>query len=296
MKHVFELARTVASSDATLLITGESGTGKNLLAQQIHEWSARRDGPFVVADCTSFQESLLESELFGHKRGSFTGAVADQSGKVEAAEKGTLLLDEIGEISLSIQGKLLRLVEERTYERLGDSTPRTMDARIIAATNRDPADMVREGTFREDLFYRLSVVELYIPPLRHRPEDLPPLVDLHLDELGQTHGKSIESVDEEVQRFLFSYAWPGNVRELLHVLERAVLVCPGRTIRLPHLPPRVLAAGGAQGGEEEITPLADLEETHIRNALGRGLTIEETARRLGIDPSTLWRKRKKYGL
>jgi NtrC-family two-component system response regulator AlgB len=296
MRHVLELARTVSASDATLLITGESGTGKSVLAQHIHEWSPRRDGPFVVADCTSFQESLLESELFGHKRGAFTGAVADKPGKVETAEGGTLLLDEIGELSLPIQGKLLRLVEERTYERLGDPTPESMNARIVAATNRDPEDMVRDGTFREDLFYRLSVVELHIPALRQRPEDLAPLVEHHLGELSRLHGKSIERVDDEVQRFLASYSWPGNVRELRHLLERAVLVCPGRTIRLAHLPPRVLGARDGRPGDEGINSLAEIEEAAIRSALGKGLSLEETARQLGIDPSTLWRKRKKYGL
>jgi NtrC-family two-component system response regulator AlgB len=296
MKHVLEIARTVATSDATLLVTGESGTGKSLLARQIHEWSPRSEGPFVTADCTSFQESLLESELFGHVRGSFTGAVADKPGKVETAERGTLFLDEIGELTLPIQGKLLRLVEERTYERLGDPSPRSVDARIIAATNREPDEMVREGAFREDLFYRLSVVELRIPPLRSRVEDLSILLDLQLEELSRAHGRCIEEVDEEVRRFLVSYSWPGNVRELRHVLERAVLVCPGRTIRLDHLPPRVLQARDGLGAEGSIRSLAEEEETLIRRALGMGLPMEETARRLGIDPSTLWRKRKKYGI
>jgi NtrC-family two-component system response regulator AlgB len=296
MRHTLELARTVAASDANVLVTGESGTGKTFLAREIHGWSHRRDGPFAVVDCTSFQESLLESELFGHRRGAFTGAVTDQTGKVEAAEGGTLFLDEVGEIPLSIQGKLLRLVEERAYERLGDPTPRTMDARIIAATNRDPDEMVKDGAFREDLFYRLGVVELRIPPLRHRAEDLWSLVDLYLAEHCRTHDKVVERVDDDVRRFLAGYSWPGNIRELRHVLERAVLVCPGRTIRLSHLSPRLLSAKKSLEQGEGITPLAEVEEELIRNALGQGLTIEETARRLGIDPSTLWRKRKKYGL
>ena len=294
--HVLELARTAAASDVTVLISGESGTGKNLLARLVHGWSARKDAPFAVVDCTSFQETLLESELFGHKRGAFTGAATDRPGKVETAKGGTLLLDEIGEVPLAIQGKLLRLVDERRYERLGDPTPRHVDSRIIAATNRDLAEMVASKEFRQDLYYRLNVLELTLPPLRARPEDIPLLTQRFMVELCRVHDRAVEGLEPEVERFMVGYHWPGNVRELSHVLERAVLVCPGRTLRMDHLPPRLLSRRPAGSGSEPILPLDVVEEEQIRRALATGLPVEETARRLGIDPSTLWRKRKKYNI
>ncbi|HOD49818.1 MAG TPA: sigma-54 dependent transcriptional regulator [Candidatus Hydrogenedentes bacterium] len=294
--HVLELARTVADVDATVLITGESGTGKNLLARLIHSWSPRQNAPFAVVDCTCFQETLLESELFGHKRGTFTGAVFDKPGKVEAAQGGTLFLDEVGETPAPLQGKLLRLVEDRVYERLGDPTPRTMDARIIAATNRNLYEMVAERLFRQDLFYRLSVVELSIPALRHRPEDVPLLAERFINEFNRVHGRAVGAMDPEVAALLVQYSWPGNVRELANLIERAILLCSGDTLHKEHLPPRVLAGQPAPGQPDEVIPLAELEESHIRRALALGLPFEEAASRLGIDPSTLWRKRKKYNI
>jgi NtrC-family two-component system response regulator AlgB len=294
--HLLEVARDVATSDATVLVTGESGTGKTLLASLIHVSSARSGGPFVVVDCTSFQESILESELFGHKRGAFTGAVSDNVGKVETAQGGTLFLDEIGEVPLHLQGKLLRLVEDRTFERLGDPVPRQVDARIIAATNRDVQEMVREHQFREDLFYRLSVVELCLPALRNRTEDVLLLAAEFVSSFGKAHARKVTGWDEEVERVLITYSWPGNVRELAHAIERAVLLAPGRTIRLEHLPERVKEKSAANGASDDHFTLAELEERHIRRALALNLPQDETARRLGIDPSTLWRKRKKYGL
>ncbi|HUU01057.1 MAG TPA: sigma-54 dependent transcriptional regulator [Myxococcota bacterium] len=294
--HLLEVAREVASSEATILITGESGTGKTLLARLIHATSPRSRGPFVTVDCTSFQESLLESELFGHKRGAFTGAVSDKTGKVETAQGGTLFLDEIGEIPLHLQGKLLRLVEDRTYERLGDPTPRSVDARIIAATNRDLEDMVREKVFREDLFYRLSVVDLAIPPLRNRPEDILLLARDFASAFSRSHDRRVTGWEQEVEQSLIRYNWPGNVRELAHTVERAVLLCPGRTIRMNHLPARMAEVPATNGTEDELLPLVELEERQIRRALALGLPLEETAHRLGIDPSTLWRKRKTYSI
>jgi NtrC-family two-component system response regulator AlgB len=293
--HLLEVAREVARSDATILITGETGTGKTLLARLIHESSRRHEGPFATVDCTSFHESLLESELFGHKRGAFTGAVADKAGKIETAAGGTLFLDEIGELALSPQAKLLRLVEERTYERLGDPRPLTIDVRIVAATNRDLEDMVREKSFRQDLYFRLSVVDLHIHALRHRPEDILLLAREFLTSFARAHEKNVSDWDEEARRAIVRYSWPGNARELANAVERAVLMAPGRVVRLEHLPPRLREERSLRQGDELVS-LSELEERHLRKALSLGLSQEETARRLGIDPSTLWRKRKKYGL
>ena len=295
-RRVLDLARTVAETDATVLIAGESGTGKGLLGRLIHGWSARAGGTFAVGDCASFHESLLESELFGHRKGAFTGAVADRAGKAEAAHGGTLFLDEVGELPQELQAKLLRLVEDKVYERLGDPTPRTMDARIIAATNRDLPEMVGEKLFRQDLFFRLSVVELTLPALRSRHEDIPLLARHFLDQANATYSRKVEKMDEEVEALLQDYPWPGNVRELAHVVERAVLVCPGRVIRLAHLPPRILEGRDAESTDRPLDPLTAVEERHLRRALSLGLSLDEVARKLGIDPSTLWRKRKKYGL
>lgn len=294
--HLLEVARSVAASDATVLLTGESGTGKTLLARLIHEVSGRHAGPFVTVDCTAFQEALLESELFGHKRGAFTGAVSDKLGKVETARGGTLLLEEIGEVPLHLQGKLLRLVEDRSYERLGDPVPRQVDARIIAATNRDIEEMVRDQVFREDLFYRLSVVDLALPALRNRTEDILLLASDFLSSFARLHGCRVTGWDADFERALVKYSWPGNVRELAHAVERAVLLAPGSTLRVEHLPERVRERREDLASREEHLTLAELEEQHIRRTLSLDLSQEETARRLGIDPSTLWRKRKKYGL
>ena len=296
MRNVLELACKVAESDAPVLITGESGTGKSLLANLIHKNSPRSDGPFAVVDCASFHETLLESELFGHTRGAFTGAVADKPGKVEAAQQGSLFLDEVGEIPLHMQSKLLRLIEERTFERLGDPAARTMDARIIAATNRDIGEMVAEKEFREDLYYRLNVVELAIPPLRNRVEDIPALVQRFLGEFDRAHGRQVQGLAPDVEEFLMRYNWPGNVRELAHVMERAVLICTGDAIAMDHLPARMFADQKRSIDRDGVGTLAEIEETHLRKALSLGFSLEETARMLGIDPSTLWRKRKKFGL
>ena len=294
--HLLEMARDVAASDATVLITGESGTGKTLLAKLIHTASPRCREPFVVVDCASFQEALLESELFGHARGAFTGAVSDKIGKVETAQRGTLFFDEVCEVPLHMQGTLLRLVDDRTYERVGDPMPRRMDARIIAATNRDIQDMVRGRVFREDLFYRLSVVDLCLPALRHRTEDILLLAGEFVASFSKAHGRRAAGWDENVERALLTYSWPGNVRELAHAIERAVLLASGRTIHIDHLPERITHTHAVNAASDAHLTLAELEECHIRRVLALNLPQDETARRLGIDPSTLWRKRKKYGL
>jgi NtrC-family two-component system response regulator AlgB len=296
MLHTLEVARDVSASDATVLITGESGAGKTLLARLIHASSPRRLAPFVTVDCTAFQESLLESELFGHKRGAFTGAVADKTGKVATAEGGTLFLDEIAEVPAHLQSKLLRLVEERTYERVGDPAPRSVDARIIAATNRDLDQMVSDKEFREDLFYRLSVVDLAIPPLRNRPEDLLVLARGFVATYNRSHNRRVTDWDQDVERLLVGYGWPGNVRELANTIERAVLLCPGRTLRVEHLPERITRTRpGSPAGVQPRT-LDELEEQAIRDVLATGCPLDEAAQVLGIAHSTLWRKRKKYGI
>jgi NtrC-family two-component system response regulator AlgB len=296
MLHTLEVARDVSASDATVLITGESGAGKTLLARLIHAASPRRKGPFVTIDCTAFQESLLESELFGHKRGAFTGAVSDKTGKVATAEGGTMFLDEIAEVPPHLQGKLLRLVEERTYERVGDPAPRSVDARIIAATNRDLDGLVRDKEFREDLFYRLSVVDLAMPPLRNRPEDILVLAQGFVATYSRSHDRRVTDWDQDVERRLVSYSWPGNVRELANTIERAVLLCPGRTIRPEHLPERITGTGVGTAADIQPKTLTEIEEKAIREVLASGCSLDDAALTLGIAPSTLWRKRKKYGI
>ena len=294
MKHLLEVARTAAASEASVLLTGESGTGKGLLARYIHAASGRSKGPFVVLDGAGFNEHLLDSDLFGHRKGAFTGAVADKPGKIELAAGGTLFLDEVGEVPLPLQAKILRLVEDRSYERVGDPAPRMVDARLIAATNRDLEELIQDKAFRADLYYRLSVVELRVPALRHRREDFPVLLAHFPARATPRHGRKVTELEPEVEAAFENYAWPGNVRELAHVLEAAVLLCPGQTLRLDHLPPRFQAV--EQSRPAEVQTLAALEEDHLRRTLAQGLSQEETARHLGIDPSTLWRKRKKYGL
>lgn len=294
--RLLETARHVAQSDTTVLISGETGTGKTLLARLIHEESPRKEKPFVTLDCTGFHEPLLESELFGHTKGAFTGAIADKAGRAELADTGTLFLDEVSEIPLSLQGKLMRLVEERTYERVGDPVTRKLDLRIVAATNRDLLELVREKAFREDLFYRLSVVDLTLPPLRSRPEDILCLSRELVARYSAACGKNITGWGDEVERLLLRYSWPGNVRELANALERAVLLSRGKTLLGEHFPPRITEVFDCPGTGCSALSLAQLEEQHIRKILAQSRSIEECARILCIDPSTLWRKRRRYGI
>src|SRR5215469_13571891 len=292
-RAMIETAYAAASSEATILLTGESGTGKNVLARQIHEWSPRRDRPFVTVNCTTLSEHLLESELFGHVKGSFTGAIKDKPGRLEAAEGGTVLLDEIGDLTPNVQSKLLRFLHERTFERVGGSQTIKVDARIIAATNQHLEQLVKEKRFREDLYYRLNVIELHVPALRDRPGEILKLAEHFAAQAARTHHKPAHSIAAEAREALVAYSWPGNIRELRNVMERAVILSRGETINLSDLPDKILASPDklAHGNT-----LEEMERRHIEVVLEQAVTLEEAAEMLGINVATLWRKRRRYGL
>jgi DNA-binding NtrC family response regulator len=311
MARVFRLIATLQNSEATVLVTGESGTGKEVTARMIHAHSPRRNGPFVAINAAALPGELLETELFGHVRGSFTGATRDRIGRFEAASDGTLFLDEVGDLPLHLQVKLLRVLQERTFERVGDNSPRRTNARIIAATHRDLRRAVIEGTFREDLYYRLRVFPLEIPPLRARREDIEPIARLLLSRVGARTGRALR-FSPDALRALLSYDWPGNVRELENALEYAVTVCPGQSLQPEDLPPEVLAAGAARRAPEAPPGLALRDEDQadppapgaapadgaaLRGALERHRwNRAQTARALGISRSTLWRRMREHGL
>jgi NtrC-family two-component system response regulator AlgB len=285
---VISLALQVAPSGISILIEGESGTGKELLAHLIHQHSPRSEHPFVPVNCTALAENLLESELFGHVRGAFTGAVKDRQGRFEVADGGTVFLDEIGEIPSAIQVKLLRFLQSKEFERVGETATRKVDVRVIAATNRDLETAVGSGGFREDLFYRLNAVRLKLPPLRERVEDIPMLVHHFLRKFGSTS----EVRPEAIQAFQ-TYPWKGNVRELENVIERAVILARGGEIELSHLPDEFR---GDVHSMKTLLSLDQIEQQHIIRVMKFAKDLEEAAKVLGIDPATLWRKRKKYGL
>lgn len=294
MEEVLALARRVARSDSSVLIQGETGVGKEVVARMIHHCSPRRDQPFVPVNCGALAEGVLESELFGHERGAFTGAVARRAGYFELANHGTLFLDEIGTTGNSFQVKLLRALQERTVTRVGSGTPIGIDTRILAATNQNLEEAVRRGTFRSDLYYRLNVVTLAIPPLRERREDIPLLVEHFLQRHRQINPR-ISGISAAGWRLLEDYDYPGNVRELENIIERAMILETGEEIT----PQSLLMGGDAFAGpaEEEPLRMAEAERDHIlrvlRSCHGRKL---EAARRLGINKTTLWRKMKRYGL
>lgn len=296
MRQAVELAYQVAPSEATVLLRGESGTGKGVLARAIHERSPRAAGPFVIVHCPSLSSELLESELFGHVRGAFTGAVQDTEGKVAAAEGGSLFLDEIGDLPLAVQPKLLRLLQDRCYERVGETKTRIANVRIVAATNRDLAAEVAAGRFREDLYYRLNVIEIELPPLRRRPHDILPLARHLLTFFARQMGKAVRSFTPEVEAALPRHTWPGNVRELRNAIERGVILATGDTLDRIHLPGQVGNPPATRVEVGGLLTLDDLEAEHIRAVLARSASLEEAAATLGIDPSTLYRKRKRYGL
>ena len=298
MLAIFELCEQLEESEATVLVSGESGTGKEMVARAVHLHSQRRNGPFVAVNCGALPGELLESELFGHVRGAFTGAIRDRVGRFDLASPGTLFLDEVGELSLPLQVKLLRVLQQRTFERVGESTSRTTEARVIAATNRDLQRAVAEGDFRSDLFYRLRVVPIEIPPLRERREDIEPLAHHLLGKVNERHHRELRLSPDAV-RALHGYHWPGNVRELENALEFAVAVTRGQTILPANLPEEVVegveVTGTPQAGDS--APLVDDEKGRILAALeANRWRRAAAAESLGISRATLWRKMREYGL
>lgn len=298
MKQVFDMVRQVAPSRSSVLITGESGSGKEMIAEALHYNSPRKDKSFIKLHCAALTESLLESELFGHEKGAFTGAIARKRGRFELAHLGTLFLDEIGEINQNVQIKLLRVLEEKKFERVGGEETIEVDVRLIAATNRDLKDAIAKGSFREDLYYRLNVVNIHIPPLRERKEDIPLLVAAFLKEFSQENGKPIEGIDPKARLALYNYSWPGNVRQLRNSVESAVVLCKGSTITLEDFPPNIRGETGVDTLRLSLgTSLAEVEKEVIRSTLAReGGNKSRTAEILGIGRKTLHRKIEEYGL
>jgi NtrC-family two-component system response regulator AlgB len=295
MERAINLARQAAPTDATILIRGESGTGKTMLARTIHAWSNRASKPIGIVSCPSFSSELLESELFGHIKGAFTGAIRDNPGRIAVCEGGTLFLDEIGDLPMPLQPKLLRFVQDREFERVGDYTTRMADVRIIAATSLNLEKAVKEGRFREDLFYRLNVVEIEIPPLRERPDDVVTLADRLLVFWGRNNHRSFVGFTEEALQALRRYHWPGNVRELSNVIERTAIFCQTNHVGIECLPSNLSPDVTTLSVGDPVS-LEKIEEEHIRRILATTKSLQEAADLLGIDQATLWRRRKKYGI
>ncbi len=295
MQKTYEIAFKAARSDASMLLLGPSGTGKSVLAQQIHAASHRHEGPFVSISCPSLSRELLESELFGHAKGAFTGAVREAWGKVRAADGGTLFLDEVGDLPAAIQPKLLRLLQERQYERVGETRTRSADVRIIAATNRDMEAEVEAKRFREDLYYRLNVISITMPPLVERQADIESLAQNFLDFFAREQNRGQIRFTRKALDSLVRHAWPGNLREMRNVVERAIILSEGPEIDAVDLS----MVGGKDNGSlrpGQPVSLGDIEEEHIRRVIARCDNLEEAAGVLGIDTATLYRKRKRMGL
>ena len=308
MKNVFSLIERVCDADTTVLVRGESGTGKELIAQALHYHGARRDGPFVPVNCGAIPGELLESELFGHEKGAFTHAIRTRMGRFELADSGTVFLDEISEMSPMLQVKLLRVLQERQFERIGGTKTISSDFRVIAATNRDLEDEVRKGSFREDLYYRLNVIPIESPPLRDRDGDINLLVDHFINKFTASRSKGLSGVTPEVMACLRRYQWPGNVRELENVIERMVILTMGDELTVEDLPERILAGGG---GNASVVPadigeipsegfvlsvmVADFEKTLIVQALEQtGWVKNRAAKLLNVNRTTLIEKLKRY--
>jgi two-component system response regulator HydG len=304
IRRIFEIIDRVAPSDSSVFISGESGTGKELVARALHRRSARREGPFVRVNCGAITETLLESELFGHEKGAFTGAIRRKLGRFELADGGTLFLDEVGDVSQALQVKLLRVLQEREFERVGGEETIRVDVRVISATNKDLEEEVRAGRFREDLFYRLHVLPIHVPPLRERPEDIPLLAAHFLEKLRPRTRHRVSRISDEALEKLCAYRWPGNVRELENVLEQALVFSQGDTLRADSLPAHLRAPAEEKGlltMPDFSRPLPeildDLERTLILRAYEKaGRVKTETARLLGIKPSALYYKLEKYGI
>ncbi len=296
MKKVLDTLRQVADTDATVLILGDSGSGKGVSAKTIHHCSPRAKENFVTVNCPSLSAELLESELFGHKKGAFTGATENKLGRVDQAEGGTLFLDEVGDVPLSLQPKLLRFIQDREYERVGDPITRRANVRIIAATNRDLADMVKQNTFREDLLYRLNVITIVMPPLRERPEDLALLAERFLLRYAANYRRPARGFTKAALDSIQSYPWPGNIRELQNVIERAVILCSSEQIDVDLLSISESAERRSRPRIGDALSLEDLERSHIRGVMANASSLDHAAKTLGIDVSTLYRKRKQYGL
>jgi formate hydrogenlyase transcriptional activator len=294
LREVLDLVRTVAPTNSTALIEGETGTGKELIARAIHEHSTRRDRPFVKLNCAAIPLGLLESELFGHERGAFTGAVARKVGRFEAADRGTLFLDEIGDIPRELQPKLLRVLQEGEFERLGSTQTLRVDVRLVAATNCDLAALVSKKEFRSDLYYRLNVFPISVPPLRDRPEDIPLLVMHFVRTYADRMSKHIDQVSAEVMQALVSHPWPGNIRELQNFIERSVILSSGNVLRPP------LATLKAPAESSEAITMGEAERNHIRKILERSRWVvagpKGAAARLGIKRSTLYSRMQKLGI
>jgi DNA-binding NtrC family response regulator len=300
VQQMLSLVEQVAPTKSNVLILGESGTGKSLVAELIHKNSPRRDGPFISINCAAIPETLLEAELFGYKKGAFTGAVADKKGLIELANGGTLFLDEIGDLPLGLQAKLLKFLETYEFIPLGDVQKKKVDIRLISATNKNLEELIEEGKFREDLYYRLSVIEIKIPPLRERKEDIPVLVYYFLEQASKQHNKKIKGITNEALSYLLNYDWPGNIRELRNVIERAVILARDEYI-LPHdLPEKIIKSSPSPEigvGKSLKEAIEEYEKTIILNTLKFcNYDKERAAKILDIDLATLYRKLKKFGI
>ena len=298
MQKIFSLIASATQSDAPVIIFGESGTGKELVAEAIHETGARRGKPFVKVNCAALNESLLESELFGHVKGAFTGAYRTRKGRFEAARGGDIFLDEIGDLPLSIQVKLLRVLEEMVIERVGENTPIQVDVRIVSSTNKDLEGLVEKGLFREDLFYRINVIPISVPPLRERVEDIPLLAETFFRRVRMKSGKDIQGISGEAMKKLVDYHWPGNVRELKSAFEYAFVSCQESIIQPYHLPPNILWGQKGQGSPTSVPVNRDeIKKRQLLDALKKaGGNQSEAARILGVSRVTVWNRMKKFNI
>jgi PAS domain S-box-containing protein len=300
IKKIISVLESVAQTDSSVLLTGESGTGKELAARAVHLKSARRTGPFIAVNCSAFVESLIESELFGHEKGAFTGAVKTKTGRFELAQGGTLFLDEIGDLSLAVQTKLLRVLETREFERVGGTKSIKMEARIIAATNKNLNEEIQSGKFREDLFYRINIINIHLPPLRERKDDLPLLVSHFIDHFNEKFGKAVMQFSSSAYEMLTEYEWPGNIRELENVIEHCFILCNNSIIQTEHLPKSLRENKKINAGKTSNHIKKNMMETEkelILSSLEKNKwNKRQTAADLKINPSTLWRKMKKLGI